>query len=137
MLLKLKQNQIDKLTNEAYQQKPIEACALLFGVILKNLFLVKKIVLAPNILNSKVEFKIDPLLIITETDKADKQGLELIGFFHSHPARAYPSTKDLEYMKPFENAVWLIFSLTEDKFGGFIFWNKKLEELQLIIEPEN
>ena len=137
MLLILKQSQVNLLTKEAYQRKPIEACALLFGESAKNVCNIKKAVIVPNILNSRIQFKINPLLVLAESEKAEKEGLELVGFFHSHPAPPYPSEIDIKNMKLWTNTFWLIFSLTEDKFATFMFINKILEEVQLIIISES
>ena len=137
MLLRLKQSQVNLLTKEAYQRKPIEACALLFSESSKTVCIVKKVVVVPNILNSRIQFKINPLLVLAESEKAEKEGLELVGFFHSHPAPPYPSEIDIKNMKLWTNTFWLIFSLIEDKFATFMFINKILEEVQLLIDAES
>lgn len=90
--------------------------------------------MAKNILSSTVEFVISPKFVIAELKKAEKEGLELIGFFHSHPAAAYPSAVDLKTMKLWPNTVWLIFSLTEKKFSAYLIRNNILEEIELKIE---
>lgn len=137
MLLRLKQSQVNLLIKEAYQRKPIEACALLFGESSKDVCYVKKVVVTPNILNSSIKFEINPLLVLTESEKAEKEGLELVGFFHSHPAPSYPSEIDIKNMKLWTNTLWLIFSLTEDKIATYMFINKILKEVQLKIEEES
>jgi proteasome lid subunit RPN8/RPN11 len=124
------------LIEETNQHKPIETCALLFGKSLKNGFLVKKVVVTPNILNSKVEFKIDPQLFIAELEKADAKGLKLVGFFHSHPAPPYPSEMDIKNMKLWTNIFWLIFSLRENKMAAYSLNNKIVKEVQLRIESK-
>ena len=134
MLFRLKQSQIKQLKDEAYLSNPIEACALLFGKISKTAYLVKKIVVAKNILNSTVEFAINPQFIVVELKKAETEGLDLVGFFHSHPARAYPSTVDLENMKFWTKPVWLIFSLTENEIAAYMLRNNLLEKIELKIE---
>jgi proteasome lid subunit RPN8/RPN11 len=136
LFLTLKQIQISLLIDETNQHKPIEACALLFGKSLKNGFLVKEVIVAPNILNSEVEFEIDPQLFIAELEKADAKGQELVGFFHSHPAPAYPSGIDLKNMKLWPNTFWLIFSSVEKKMAAYLLNNNVVEELQLRIESK-
>jgi proteasome lid subunit RPN8/RPN11 len=137
LLLRLNQSQANLLTKEAYHRKPMEACALLFGESDKDVYNVKKVVVAPNILNSRIQFEINPLLVVAESEKAEKEGLELVGFFHSHPAPPYPSEIDIRNMKLWTNTLWLIFSLTEDKFATFMFINKILEEIPLIINSDS
>ena len=74
LLFRLTQSQIKQLKNEAYRSNPIEACALLFGKISKTACLVKKVVVATNILNSTVEFAINPQFVVAELKKAEKEG---------------------------------------------------------------
>ena len=136
MFLSLNQSQVDLLIEEAYRSNPIEACALLFGKSSKDGFLVKNVVVAPNILSSTVEFKIDPQSVIVELEKAETDGLELVGFFHSHPAAPYPSAIDLKNMKLCINYGWLIFSLTEVKMAAYLLRNSAVEVLQLRIESK-
>ena len=133
MFLSLKQSQIDLLKEEACRNIPLEACALLFGNLLKEGFYVKKVVVTPNILSSPIEFKIDPQLVIAELNKAEIEGLELVGFFHSHPAAPYPSKVDLRNMKLWITSVWLIFSLTEFNLAAYILRNSVIEEIKLVI----
>ena len=86
MLLRIKQSQIRQLKDEAYRSNQIEACALLFGKSLKTAYLVKKVVIATNILNSIVEFAINPQFVVDELNKAETGGLDLVGFFiHIQP----------------------------------------------------
>jgi proteasome lid subunit RPN8/RPN11 len=137
LFLRLKQSQINLLKEETYRRNPIEACALLFGKSSKDVCFVKKVVVAANDLSSTVEFAINPRLVVAELKKAETEGLELVGFFHSHPSAPYPSVIDLKNMKLWANALWLIFSLTEGKIAAYLMRNNILEELQLKIESES
>lgn len=78
---------------------PVEACAVLFGKLTEKEAVVKRAVVAPNKLQSTVRFEIDPETFAEAFTKADKEGLDFIGLFHSHPAPAEPSLIDLKYMK--------------------------------------
>ena len=134
MLLRIKRSQIRQLKDEAYRSNPIEACALLFGKLSKTAYSVKKVVVATNILNSTVEFAINPQFVVVELKKAETEGFDLVGFFHSHPASAYPSVVDLKNMKLWKNTLWLILSLTEDKIAAYMMRNNKLEKIELKTE---
>lgn len=80
-----------------------------------------------------MEFQISPELVVAELKKAETEGLELVGIFHSHPTTPYPSVVDLENMKLWVNVFWLIFSLTEGKIAVHLIRNKVLEEMELEI----
>ncbi|MEM2936309.1 MAG: M67 family metallopeptidase [Candidatus Bathyarchaeia archaeon] len=119
MILQLTGEQLHLLRAEAKRSHPIEACALLFGKRDEEKATVKKVVVAPNRLNSPVRFEMDPQLVYSAFEEADQEGLQFIGLFHSHPAPAVPSSVDLKYMELWEDAIWLILSSTDDKAAAF------------------
>jgi len=113
---------------------PVEACAILFGKIAAEEAIVTKIVVAPNILQSSVRFKINPETVINAFKRADREGLQFIGLFHSHPAPANPTTTDLQYMKLWPYAIWLILSATTNGIAAFHMTNDKVQKVALKIE---
>jgi proteasome lid subunit RPN8/RPN11 len=133
LLLNLSQNQFILLKKLAYEESPIEAVALLFGSFSKHRFCLEKVVKVANIKNSKIEFKIDPQIVLKEINNAEKQNLNLIGFFHSHPDLAFPSFIDLQNMKLWLDYVWIIFSLVQDKMGAYVLANDGLKDVKLKI----
>jgi proteasome lid subunit RPN8/RPN11 len=86
-----------------------------------------------NILNSTVKFRIDPLVLLKEIKNGENVGLDLIGFFHSHPAAAYPSSIDLQNMKLWMNYLWILYSFTENKMRAFLIEDERLKEVYLKI----
>ena len=133
MHLHLTQKDFDQLEAFAYQKHPIEACALLFGNSSKYYWILDKFVIVKNVANSEVEFRIDPLVMLKEINKAENVGLDLIGFFHSHPVSAYPSSIDLQNMKLWLNHVWIIYSYTENIMRAFLIEDEVVEEVYLVI----
>jgi len=102
------------LTDETKKVFPVEACALLFGRVAEKEIVLEKVVPTPNILNSADEFKFDGEEVGAALEESEPK---LRGFFHSHPAPAVPSSKDIKYMKPWgEDYVWVILSTL--KYGG-------------------
>ena len=95
---------------------PVEVCALLFGESTKEEAFVRKAILAPNDLYSSEKLEIYNKTIAKAFKDAEKEGLDFIGLFHSHTMLATPSTIDLEFIKLWGDAIWLICSLT-DKTG--------------------
>ena len=113
---------------------PIEACALLFGKLSHDEAVVKKVEFAPNKLQSPVKFQIDPEKVATAFTEAEKEGLDFIGIFHSHPAPAEPSSIDLEGMKLWGDALWLILSLTDGELAAYQLKDHSVEEATLQID---
>ena len=82
------------------QVYPNEGC----GILLGRDNGIEKIKPSENLVNDekgRTFFMIDPLTVYREECEAEKEGLEVIGFYHSHPdKKAIPSKTDEEYMIP-------------------------------------
>jgi proteasome lid subunit RPN8/RPN11 len=122
------------LKREAQKTYPIEACAILFGESTKKEVLIEKVVVAPNRLKSPSRFEINPETFADAFIKAEKEGLDFIGLFHSHPAPATPSAIDLKYMKLGGDAVWLILSSTNGGLAAYQMKNAQIHKVTLKIE---
>jgi len=131
MILQLENQQLVLLKEEARKEHPVEACALLFGKLTAEEAIVERVVVTPNVLRSTVRFEIDSKAFYDAFIKADKDRLEFIGFFHSHPAPVNPSSVDLQFMRLWGDVIWLIFSSTEDRFSAFQMKKGRVYELTL------
>ena len=107
---------------------------MLFGRLIQKEALVKRVVVAPNKLQSAVRFEIDPETFVSALTKADKEGLDFIGLFHSHPAPTKPSSIDLKYMKLWGDAIWLILSSTDGSLVAYQMRNGKVREITIRVE---
>jgi len=134
MILQLMTQQLTLLTEEAQKTYPFEACGLLFGKVTKKEAVVERVVVTPNVSQSSVRFEIDSKAFYDAFTRADKEGLEFIGLFHSHHAPVSPSSVDLQFMRLWGDTVWLIFSSTDKKFGAFQMKNGKVYALTLKTE---
>jgi len=119
VILRLTRQQLNYLKNEAKRSSPIEACALLFGKLTQKEATVERIVVTTNVAESATRFEIDSKVFYGAFIAADQDGLVFLGFFHSHPAPVAPSIADLHFMRLWGDAIWLIFSLTENRFAAF------------------
>ncbi len=89
---------------------PIEAVALLFGTITKNIVKVNRAELMENESdNRKTSFSVNPEVEYKLLIEADELGESLVGIYHSHPAPPAPSKTDLKNMR-LNDVVWLISS---------------------------
>lgn len=119
MKLRVTRKQLACLESEAKKAFPIEACALMFGKLAEKEATVERIAVAPNTMRSTTRFEIDPKAFYDAFTAASQDGLTFLGFYHSHPAPATPSNVDLRFMRLWGDALWLIFSLTENRFAAF------------------
>ena len=107
---------INKLIDSCEKAYPYEVC----GVLLGNKDRISDIRILENLEEKKkarVFFSISPLEIYKQEKEAEKEALELIGFYHSHPDyEAFPSVEDAEHMIP--GMVNLIVSLTKASYNS-------------------
>jgi proteasome lid subunit RPN8/RPN11 len=72
---------------------PNEGCGLLLGT---GEGVVVDVVSSPNVADSAKVYEIDPKVLLRTYRRADDEGLEVIGVFHSHThSAAYPSPTDI------------------------------------------
>ena len=89
-----------KMAEHIMQVYPNEGSGILLGRDNR----IEKIKPAENLVTDETGrtfFKMDPLTIYKEECEAQKEGFEVLGFYHSHPdKRAILSKTDEEYMIP-------------------------------------
>jgi len=134
VILRLRSQQLHLLREAAQKSHPMEACAILFGRLIDDEAMVTKVVVAPNLLQSTVRFEIDPQTVFNAFEQAEGEGLSFIGLFHSHPTPARPSAIDLQYMRLWGKAVWLVLSSVNGDIAAFQMRNDKVNEVALKIE---
>jgi proteasome lid subunit RPN8/RPN11 len=75
---------------------PDEGCGLLLGVSDAERAEVRDVVVSENVLHSAKVYEIDSKVLLHAYRRADDEGLEVIGVFHSHThSEAYPSPTDV------------------------------------------
>ena len=116
----LAQKEKDKLVDHAIEQQPSESCAMLFGKKVGDDWHVKEVFLTQNIDNSQTNFTISPEELLKGYQIAQKNQLEVVGVFHSHPnSDAIPSNIDKKFMQ--NNPVpWIIFSGVNNNLKAYL-----------------
>lgn len=107
---------------------------MLFGELSQNEAVVEKVEVAENRLLSSTRFEVDPTKVAAAITGAEKEGYEFIGLFHSHPASAAPSSVDLEYMRLWGDALWLIQSSTDGKLAAYQLIDGTVKEATIILK---
>jgi proteasome lid subunit RPN8/RPN11 len=75
---------------------PDEGCGLLLGVSDAERAEVREVVVSENVLHSAKVYEIDSKVLLHAYRRADDEGLEVLGVFHSHThSEAYPSPTDV------------------------------------------
>ena len=92
-MLTVSVSQRDAMVATCIRALPNEGCGLLLGTAEG---LVHDVVASDNIANSAKVYEIDPKVMLRATRRADDEGLEVIGVFHSHThSEARPSPTDI------------------------------------------
>jgi|GEM_PF-847286 len=92
-----------------------EACGIILGEDNYPEYKAVEVIRSDNIEKSSLSFEVDPDSFIEAHKKANKHGIEVIGFYHSHlSGDCAPSKKDKKGMKRWPDHVWLI-SASKDK----------------------
>ena len=92
-----------KIIENAIKAYPLECCGVLLGKCRDGCQVVRKVVPEKNNArrNRDDSFQIDPLEFIRLEEKAEKDNLQIIGFYHSHPdCEAVLSKEDERYTIP-------------------------------------
>ena len=108
--------QLTKLVEVAKDALPNESCAFLLG----HNDRVAKILPMRNIDESPVTFSIEPTDLIYAYNLAESKGMDVIAIFHSHPAKAWPSSTDMKFME-INPVIWVIYSTTQNQLKAFVY----------------
>jgi proteasome lid subunit RPN8/RPN11 len=127
MEISLTAAQVEELTNIAKDALPNESCAFLLGRSDK----VIEIMPMRNADESQVSFSIEPQQVLHAYELAESKKLQVIGIFHSHPARPAPSGTDRKFME-INPVFWLIYSTTEHRFRAYVY-DSDVREVELKI----
>ncbi len=92
-MLTLSSVQREAIVATCIRALPNEGCGLLLGT---SEGIVHDVVASVNVADSARIYEIDPKVLLRATRRADDEGLEVIGVFHSHThSAAYPSPTDV------------------------------------------
>ena len=114
------------------RRAPLEACGLLAG----NDCRVEIVLPIANAVQSRVRFRMEPLVQLYAFDWIETHGLELVGIFHSHPTGpGTPSQIDFdEAAYPVAQVIWSRHGKGWQARGFWIELDQAAEILLQIIE---
>jgi len=129
----LTQKEKDKLITHAIERQPNESCAMLLGEKIDDAWNVKEVFLTENTDKSQTNFTISPEELLKGYQIAEKNQLEVVGIFHSHPnSDAVPSSTDKKFMQ--NNPVpWIIFSGVNNSLKAYLL-DSDLVEISIKID---
>jgi len=106
--IKISRQYIGLIRHELEANKPYEACGVLTGTINGSTANVEKALPVTNVQRTRASFELDPKQFYDAWNDAEKNGREIVGVYHTHPATsAVPSLWDRETMEN-DTSVWVI-----------------------------
>jgi proteasome lid subunit RPN8/RPN11 len=123
----------DMLVAHALSASPRECCGLLIGRAGAR-FEVLTAYPAANLDAAPDRYLIDPADHFAARREARRRGLDVIGFFHSHPhGSAAPSSADLAEAS-YSNHLYVIVGLAPAAVRAFCFRDGRFDELALVLD---
>ncbi|MBX6351090.1 MAG: M67 family metallopeptidase [Clostridia bacterium] len=129
---------VAEMIRHARAGAPKEACGLVGGRLEGGELVARRFRPTPNEADSEVFYTVPPLEILRFERQLDREGLELVAVFHSHPqTRAYPSPTDVR-LAYYPEAVYLILSLASDPpdLRGFRIREGRVAEVAIVVEED-
>jgi len=114
----LTQNQLAQLEKHARESLPNESCAFLLGSCTEQVA-ISEVMVVKNAQADRVSFSVPADELLKAYKTAEEKKLQVVGIFHSHPARPEPSSTDARFME-INPVVWVIYSTTENRFAAWI-----------------
>jgi len=139
MTIILRSKDFETIVSHCKEEEPIEACGIIAGQIRdcdgKNVKDVLRIYLCKNEFHSPIEYNIGAEEQLRIFSEINDDGLDLLGFYHSHPNNSSNPSKIDEKRANYVGYSYLILSLHPIKISSWIleqqgFFTK--EELNII-----
>lgn len=133
MTLEISEALLDEISSHAVEGYPAEACGFLLGVEGEPRQ-VRQVRRGANLLadSTRDRYLIDPTDTLKAEKEAQESGMEVLGFYHSHPDHpAVPSSHDRERAWPWYS--YLIVATTIDGVQAVRSW--RLQEEGMVEDP--
>lgn len=128
-MLALSEGLMRELETHVREGYPAEVCGFLLGVDGK-VRRVETVRPGKNLRGktTRDRYLVDPRDTLRADQEARQRGLEMLGFYHSHPEHPpVPSTYDVEHAWPWYT--YLIVSISSQGIGGARAWRLEGEEM--------
>lgn len=134
-MLTVRHDQRDAMIAICLRALPFEGCGLLLGT---PDGVVRDVVASPNVAESAKVYEIDPKVLLRTFRRADDEGVEVIGVFHSHThSEAYPSPTDVR-QAPDPSWHYVLISLRDPDtvVRSYLVVNGEVTEEELLVAED-
>jgi proteasome lid subunit RPN8/RPN11 len=133
LTISLSREQLERIVLHCKEACPAEACGILIGTTSGDLKTVTEAWPANNALASESSYEIPPETLFRAFTYAEQNGLEVLGFYHSHPSwPAEPSAVDRAQAN-YPGLSYLIYSIQNNEIESYHFDGRQmaLESVEL------
>jgi proteasome lid subunit RPN8/RPN11 len=138
LAIELRVSQLLTLDQTTTMSNPQESCALLLGKKKENVYEIEEVIPMSNRDLSEIRFAMDEDELLKIYKYAELSNTSVVGIFHSHPSKPFPSETDKTFME-INPIPWIIKSTITDEIRCFIFSDSSkgkvdgIEEIKMII----
>ena len=128
MTLEITAEHVERITSHSKESHPIEACGVLIGTFGGDVRTVTEIWPAKNRLSSESSYEIDPETLFRAFSHAEKNNLEIVGFYHSHPFSSADASEIDRARANYPGLSYVIYSIPRNEILSFYFDGKRLAQ---------
>lgn len=133
MTLRVSDVLLDRIRDEGERAYPSECCGVLAGRSGGSKEVVRLVAMANQRTDDPHRYLISPGDLLRTTAELSRSGLEVLGFYHSHPDHpAAPSTFDVDHAWPWYS--YIIVGVHQGRAGEITSW--ELEDDGRAMRPE-
>lgn len=121
----LRKREFEELVDHCRGSSPVEACGVLVGMVCAQARLVKRVFKARNVLNSPSAYQIDPEELLRFFLQAERDSMEMLGFYHSHPFWAAKPSRADESSAYYPGYSYLIYSIPLNELRSYVWKGNK------------
>jgi len=126
LTIEISQSHANHISSHSKETQPVEACGILIGSTRNNTRRVFEAWPAENRLSSESSYEIDPESLFSAFTYAEKKGLEVVGFYHSHPFWSADASATDRARANYPGLSYVIYSIPKNEIKSFYFDGKEL-----------
>jgi len=117
---------LERISRHSKESYPVEACGILIGTVTGDVRTVEEALPAKNRLSSESLYEVDPESLFHAFTYAEKNGLEVLGFYHSHPFWSAEASEIDRARANYPGLSYLIYSIPNKETKSFYFDGTRL-----------
>ena len=126
MTLEISANHTARISSHSIESYPVEACGVLIGTVAGDVRTVTEVWPSKNQLSSGSSYEIDPDTLLRAFSYSERSGLEVIGFYHSHPFSSANASDVDKARANYPGLSYVVYSIPRNEIESFYFDGRQL-----------